>query len=149
MEGAWIVVENPRVVVSQSRLIIVRHSVVLQTRGGMHQIASSEARKRFRFLNNLSPVVPSEGLFSDSRGNFPYIFEILVKIREIFEPISGIVREIYGVFKAIFGIACKIERVLKEMRGVSLPISRVACKTREIRTMIWGVGMERSARRLV
>ena len=89
----------------------------------------------------ISPfVVPHEGLFSDSRGTFPYIFEILVKIREIFEPISGIVRKIYGVSKAIFGIACKLGRVLKEMRGVSLPISRIACQTREIRTMIWGVG---------
>ena len=87
----------------------------------------------------ISPfVVPHEGLFSDNRGTFPYIFEILVKIREIFEPISEIVRKIYGVFKAIFGIACKIERVLKEMRGVSPPISRIACKTREISTMILG-----------
>lgn len=115
----------------------------------MQQIASSEARKRFRFLNNLPFVVPHEGLFSDSCGTFPYIFEILVKIREIlvkireiFEPISGIVRKIYGVFKAIFGIACKIERVLKEMRGVSMPISRIAWKTREIRTMIWGNRVE-------
>ena len=96
----------------------------------------------------ISPfVVPHEGLFSDSRGTFPYIFEILVKIREILRKISeilrkisGIVRKIYGVFKAIFGIACKIGRVLKEMRGVSMPISRIACKTREISTMIWGVG---------
>ena len=78
----------------------------------------------------ISPfVVPHEGLFSDNRGTFPYIYEILVKIREIlvkireilvkireiFEPISeilrkisGILRKIYGVFKAIFGIACKI-----------------------------------------
>ena len=100
----------------------------------------------------ISPfVVPHEGLFSDSRGTFPYIFEILVKIREILRKISGIVRKIYRVVKAIFGIACKIygvskaisgiackiERVLKEMRGVSMPISRIACKTREISTMIW------------
>lgn len=33
LEGAWIVVANPRVVVSQSRLIIVRHGVVLLTTG--------------------------------------------------------------------------------------------------------------------
>ena len=72
-------------------------------------------------------------------GIFTKIYEILVKIWEIFEPISGIVREIYGVFKAIFGIARKIERVLKEMHGVSLPISRIACKPREISTMILGV----------
>ena len=114
----------------------------------MQQIASSDARKDFVFLIISPFVVPHEGLFSDSRGTFPYIFEILVKIREIFEPISGILRKIYGVFKAIFGIACKIERVLKEMRGVSLPISRIACKTREISTMIFGAGKERSARTL-
>ena len=63
-----------------------------------------------------------------------------MKIREIFEPISEIVRKIRGVSNPIFGIACKLERVLKEMRGVSMPISRIACQTREISTMIWGVG---------
>ena len=56
-----------------------------------------------------------------------------MKIRDIFEPISGILRKIYGIFKAIFRIAWKMERVLKEMRGVSLPISRIAWKTRGIR----------------
>ena len=112
----------------------------------MQQLASSDARKSLRLLI-ISPFVAlSEGLFSDSRGNFPYIFDILVKIREIFEQISGIVGKICGVSKATFGIACKIERVLREMRGVSLPISRIACQIREISTMIWGVGMERSAR---
>ena len=85
--------------------------------------------KVFVFLIISPFVVPHEWLFSDSRGTFPYIYEILVKIREIlvkireilvkireiFEPISeilrkisGILRKIYGVFKAIFGIACKI-----------------------------------------
>ena len=73
-------------------------------------------------------VVPQEGLFSDSCGTFPYIFEILVNIWEIFEQISEIVRKIYGVFQAIFGIACKIGRVLQEMWGVSLPISRIHLK---------------------
>ena len=96
------------------------------------------SKEKFKFFLIISPfVVPHEGLFSDNRGTFPYIYEILVKIREIlvkireiFEQISEILRKIYGVFKAIFGIACKIERVLKEMRGVSMPISRIACKTR-------------------
>jgi hypothetical protein len=109
-------------------------------------------KEKFWFFFKISPfVVPHEGVFSDNRGTFPYIFEILEKIREILEKIREILvkireilvkireilRKIYGVFKAIFGILCKIERVLKEMRGVFLPISRVARKTREIRTMIW------------
>ena len=145
MEGAWIVVENPRVVISKSKLIIVRHSVVLQTRGECSKSLLRRQGKILAFLIISPFVVPHEGLFSDSRGTFPYIYEILVKIREILRKISeilrkisGIVRKIYGVFKAIFGIACKIERVLKEMRGVSPPISRIACKTREISTMILG-----------
>ncbi len=71
----------------------------------------------------------AEGFFSDSRGNFPYIFEILVKIREIFEPISEIVRKIRGVSNPILRIAFKIRRVLKEIRGVFVPILHVLRKT--------------------